>query len=138
MKYHQLTSEERYTLCALKKEGLSDAAIGEHLGRHRSTIGREFRRNRTTHDDSYRPEKAQAYANGRRRRSRRGPQFSEEFYAQVDVMLEQLWSPKRFIDIYGVIACKVASFTLICGSPARLSENAIDGLIPGENCLASA
>lgn len=99
MKYHQLTSEERYTLCALKKEGLSNVAIGERLGRHRSTIGREFRRNRTTHDDSYRPEKAQAYANGRRRRSRRGPQFSEEFYARVDVMLEQLWSPKQISGI---------------------------------------
>ena len=38
MSYHQLTSEERYTLSALRKEGLNQSQIARRLGRHRSTI----------------------------------------------------------------------------------------------------
>lgn len=93
--YHQLTSEERYTLSTLKKEGFSNAAIAKRLGRHRCTICRELRRNRTTHDNSYRPEKAQSYATARRHRSRRGSQFDDALFARIEVMLEQWWSPKQ-------------------------------------------
>lgn len=97
--YHQLTSDERYTLSALKKEGYNNSAIARCLGRHRSTIGRELRRNQTTHDGRYRPEKAQHYTNGRRRRSRRGSQFDDEVFAKIDAMLEQWWSPKQISGI---------------------------------------
>ncbi len=95
MMYHQLTSEERYTLSALKKEGYSNAAIAKLIGRHRATIGRELQRNRTTHDNAYRPEKAQSYATARRRRLRRGSQFDDELFAKIEAMLEQWWSPKQ-------------------------------------------
>ena len=46
MTYHQITFEERYTLGLLRQRGLSPAAIARLLGHHRSTIGREVRRNR--------------------------------------------------------------------------------------------
>ena len=45
MSYHQLTSGERYMLQALRLQGLSNAEIGRQLGRDRSTIGRELKRN---------------------------------------------------------------------------------------------
>ncbi|WP_406566755.1 helix-turn-helix domain-containing protein [Aestuariirhabdus haliotis] len=38
MKYRQITSEERYTFSALRKERLPIAKIARILGRHRSTI----------------------------------------------------------------------------------------------------
>lgn len=43
--YCQLTSGERHDLSALRKQGLRPAAIARALGRHRSTISREIRRN---------------------------------------------------------------------------------------------
>ncbi len=45
--YHQITAAERYTLGLLRRRGLHAAAIARILGRHRSTIGREVRRNGT-------------------------------------------------------------------------------------------
>ena len=44
-RYRQLTSEERHTLSTLRKQGYQQAAIARALGRHRSTISREVRRN---------------------------------------------------------------------------------------------
>ena len=43
--YSQLTEQERYTLAALRQQGLSCRAIARILGRNPSTISRETRRN---------------------------------------------------------------------------------------------
>ena len=45
MTYVQITLEERYAISALRKLGSSSSAIARALGRHRSTISREVRRN---------------------------------------------------------------------------------------------
>ena len=66
MTYHQITPEERYTLGVLRKQGYSNAEMARVTGRHRSTIGREFRRNCARHDGAYRPTTAQERTNGRR------------------------------------------------------------------------
>lgn len=58
-------------LSRLRVQGLSQAAIARWMQRHPSTIGRELKRNGTTHDGRYRVEKAIMKANGRRSRSRR-------------------------------------------------------------------
>ena len=44
MTYHQITPAERFTLAALRRQGYSNAEIARVTDRHRSTIGREFRR----------------------------------------------------------------------------------------------
>lgn len=54
MRYHQLTSKERYALAAIRRQGLSQATIGRELGRHPSTINREPKRN-SRKDGGYRP-----------------------------------------------------------------------------------
>lgn len=93
MKYHQLTSEERYALSALRKQGLSQAAIARSLGRHPSTISREVKRN--TLWDGYRPSSAGEKTRGRRSRSRRNQRFGKEAWALVTAHLEQRWSPEQ-------------------------------------------
>ena len=50
MSYQQITTAERYTLTRLRRQGLCAAAIARILGRHRSTVGREVRRNTTRPD----------------------------------------------------------------------------------------
>jgi IS30 family transposase len=44
--YHQLTSEERYALATLRRQGYSVRGIAQALDRAPSTISREVRRNR--------------------------------------------------------------------------------------------
>ena len=95
MRYRQITFEERYTLGLLRRRGLSPAAIARVLGRHRSTILREVRRNRATSDGTYRPQLADWYARGRRSRSRRNRRFPAADLALVRRFLEQQWSPEQ-------------------------------------------
>jgi len=92
--YHQLTSEERYALSALRKQGCSPARIARVLGRHRSTICREVRRN-SRKDGGYRPSTAHDFARWRRSRSRRNQRFTATDWAVVREHLHKHWSPEQ-------------------------------------------
>jgi IS30 family transposase len=94
MKYCQLTSEERYALSTLKRQGLNQSEIARALGRHRSTICRELQRN-TRKDGGYRAFTAQEQTNGRRSRSRRNWHFTDEHLAIVRLCLRAYWSPEQ-------------------------------------------
>ncbi len=104
MTYHQLTSEERYMLAALRRQGLNQAQIARALGRHRSTVCREVSRNSTRADGRYRASTAQERPNGRRSRSRRNLRFSVDDFARVNELLCRQWSPSKWLDICPVWA----------------------------------
>jgi len=95
MRYHQLTSEERFMISALRKQGHNASSIAQYLGRHRSTISREFNRNSARWDGSYRPSKAIERTNGRRSRSRRNWQFGVKEWRLVEKLLREKWSPEQ-------------------------------------------
>lgn len=95
MTYHQITSEERYTIAALWQEGLNFSQIAGRLRRHRSTISREFSRNSSRWDGSYRPSKAIERTNGRRSQSRRNQHFTRADFALVESKLKEDWSPEQ-------------------------------------------
>jgi IS30 family transposase len=95
MSYHQLTSHERYILAALRKQGFNQSEIARNLGRHRSTISRELRRNSSRHDGGYRPSRAVEMTSGRRSRSRRKPHFSRTELRLVERLLRRQWSPDQ-------------------------------------------
>lgn len=96
MKYHQITSEERYMLSSLRTQGFSQAAIARQLGRHRSTIGRELKRNSARLDGRYRVETAIERTNGRRSRSRRNRRFAPADLQRVEALLiAEQWSPEQ-------------------------------------------
>lgn len=95
MKYTQLTSEERYMLSKLKWQRFSQADIARLMGRSPSTISRELRRNATTHDGAYRPDKAIQYTQARRRRSRRNRQFDHHDFRRVINLLKRRFSPEQ-------------------------------------------
>lgn len=94
MRYHQITPAERYTLSVLRKQGLSNAEIARMLDRHRSTIGRELRRN-SREDGGYRPDVAQEKTNRRRRRSRRNSQFGRAEWKLVETLVRNNFSPEQ-------------------------------------------
>ena len=95
MTYHQITSEERYILATLRTQGLNQSEIARELGRHRSTISRELKRNSARWDGHYRPSKAIERTAGRRSRSRRNQRFTPSDLRRVDAQLRELWSPEQ-------------------------------------------
>jgi IS30 family transposase len=84
-------------LATLRKQRptLSMAAMAELLGRHRSTVFREFRRNCKVYDGAYRPSVAQEHANGRRSRWRRNTRFTDDDWKIIERLLGQLLSPEQ-------------------------------------------
>jgi IS30 family transposase len=104
--YNQITSEERYTLGALHAQGFSQAAIARHLGRHRSSVSRELKRNRTRYDGDYRPLRASQYTNGRRSRSRRNRHFTAVDLELVEILLKEKFSPEQvsgYLKAFGLL-----------------------------------
>src|SRR3712207_4546385 len=95
MTYRQLSPEERYMLAALRRQGLNQSQIARALGRHRSTVCREVRRNSTRADGHYRATTAQERTNGRRSRSCRNQHFTASDFSLVDDLLCQQWSPEK-------------------------------------------
>ena len=94
MAYRHITSEERYMLAVLRKQGFNQSEISRALGRHRRTISRELRRN-CSRWGHYRPSKAIEKCNGRRSRSRRNQHFTRADFKLVESLLRRQWSPEQ-------------------------------------------
>lgn len=97
MSYHQLTKGERYMISALRKQHFTQAEIARLMDRDPSTISREIQRNSRLNGRTYVywPDKAQQMTNGRRRRSRRNRQFSDQQWAMVETLIREDWSPEQ-------------------------------------------
>jgi len=95
MRYHQITSEERHTLAALRKQHRSCAEIAVALGRHRSTVYRELARNRCKYDDGYRFERAKEQASARRKRAPRYRRLTAEDWQVIEQLLTEDLSPEQ-------------------------------------------
>lgn len=95
MTYRQITRDDRIAISVLRKEGHHNAEIARRLGFHRSSIGREIRRNSCWYDGAYRYSKAQKHTNFRRRNSRQGRRHSDEQYRRVETLLGQDYSPDQ-------------------------------------------
>jgi len=95
MKYRQLSPAERYMLATLRRQGYNKSQIARLLGRHRSTVCRELRRNSTRADGRYRASTAQEHTNGRRSRPRRNSRFTACDFALVEELLCRQWSPEQ-------------------------------------------
>lgn len=90
--YAQLTQNERYQIYALKKAGLNQSEIADLLGRHKSTISRELRRNSGLR--GYRPQQAQRFTEARRE-AKVQPRIGTTAWRWVYHLLRQDWSPEQ-------------------------------------------
>lgn len=89
--YCQLTQEQRYQIYALRKTGHSRIEIAAVIGVHKSTVGRELKRNRGQR--GYRPQQAHNLA--MERRPKGVPRIMAETWRRVEKLLRQDWSPEQ-------------------------------------------
>jgi len=87
--------DEREMMAQRRAEGQTQAEIARRLGCHRATIRREVRRNAEPNRD-YRPSRAQARADRRRRESKQPWKLDgTDLGTSVQDRLRQSWSPEQ-------------------------------------------
>ena len=95
MSYRHLTMDERNVIYRMQLQGYTPAEIARCLGRHRSTIGRECKRNGTV-KGRYEPGNAQTRAHSRRRAHLCRPKTGHRrLMAYVGERLAARWSPEQ-------------------------------------------
>lgn len=95
MSYKHLTIEERNIIYRMQLQDYKNSEIAKCLGRHRSTIGRECRRNLNC-QNSYDPGNAQTLANVRRKAHLHRPKTENRLLiAYVAEHLQKRWSPEQ-------------------------------------------
>ena len=91
--YKQLTSEQRYQIFGLKKVGLNQSRIADEVGVNKSTISREFRRNKGRR--GWHPKQAEELRDERRKQCANAQRLSMSDWTEVerlvrlDMSLEQ-------------------------------------------------
>lgn len=93
MTYKHLTREERYQIHSLKRQGVSPGCIAAELGRNKSTISRELRRNSAP--AGYKPSCAHDKAVARQRQRRNALHFSAAQWTHVEGLLRLFLSPQQ-------------------------------------------
>jgi len=94
--YKQLTSEQRYQIYGLKQAGLKQCHIADKIGVDKSTISREFRRNKGQR--GWRPKQAQSLRDERKQACINGKQFSSNEWGEVERLLREDLSPEQTAD----------------------------------------
>jgi len=91
--YKQLTTGQRYQIYGLKQSGLNQTQIALNVGVDKSTISREFRRNRGKR--GWRPYQAQSLRDERKQACNNGKHFSLREWAEVDRLIRKDLSPEQ-------------------------------------------
>ena len=73
------------------------AELAKHLGRHRSTLYREMKRNQSVHDGRYRASHAVEKASGRQKRARRNWRYGPTEFSPIATLLRQRFSPEQIV-----------------------------------------
>ena len=91
--YKQLTSEQRYQISGLKKAGLNQSQIADEVDVHKSTISREFRRNKGRR--GWHPKQAQELRDERQKNCANAQRHSLLEWTEVERLIRQDMSPEQ-------------------------------------------
>jgi IS30 family transposase len=97
MAYQQLVTEERHKIAAMRSLYLGTREIARRLGRHRSTLYRELKRNASAHDGNYRASHSVQKASGRKSRSRRNGRFGADDFVWIESLIRLNLSPEQIV-----------------------------------------
>ena len=93
MNYTHLSREERYQICLMKRQGHNCTQIAVELGRHRSSISREIKRNASLR--GYKANAADAKAHTRQSQRRNAKEFTAQHWETVDALIRLEISPQQ-------------------------------------------
>ena len=94
MSYSRVTYEDRIKIKLLLQHGKSEAEIAFEIGKHRSTVNREIKRN--SGGRGYRVKQAQALAESRESSKHKSYKMDDEvLMAEVIELLKKKWSPEQ-------------------------------------------
>ena len=93
-KYRHISKEERKRIEVLTQAGNKNKEIAEELGRSKSTIGRELKRNCGYGARWYKHERAQEL-NDERRKTSKSPRISEKIWRKVFELFNEDLSPEQ-------------------------------------------
>ena len=91
--FNHLTQEERYHIYIMHKKNISLGEIAEDMGRHKSTISRELRRNKG--NCGYRYQQAHIKAQRRHLDKPKAIKLDEEMKRVITPLIEEKWSPEQ-------------------------------------------
>ena len=92
-----LTLEQRYTIQYLRSEGLTQSAIAEKIGKDKSVISREIRRNCDMRNGAYRADLAHRKYQERLEQKPKPHKFTEQIKETIHRLLEEDFSPKQIV-----------------------------------------
>jgi len=91
-----LTREQRYTIFVMKEKGKSNTEIAQYIGVHKSTIGRELKRNSDARNQQYRYELAQRKYEKRKAEKPHHTVLTKEIKLLIEEKLSKdKWQPEQ-------------------------------------------
>lgn len=94
-----LTSEQRYTISSMHKQGFKQVEIARTIGKDKSVVSRELKRNISKR--GYSSSLAQTYANERKARFGINRKFTKSMQILVEKhLVEDQWSPEQISGYY--------------------------------------
>ena len=93
----QLTKAQRYTISVMRKQDFPMGEIAAAIGKHKSTISRELRRNCDGRSGRYDADLAQRKCERRQKEKPHRVRFTEEVRLRVEAMLREDYSPEQIV-----------------------------------------
>jgi IS30 family transposase len=94
MKKVHLTREQRYTISAMNRQGCTQKMIAEAIGKDKSVISRELKRNANT-KGNYTFEYAQDMSSVRKERMKKPRKLHPRLKKEIIWLIWQGWSPQQ-------------------------------------------
>lgn len=93
MSYSRVTWDDRIKIKLLLQQGKTNTEIAKVIGKNKSTIGRELRRN--SGGRGYRPKQAQTFADSREEMKHQAYALTDELKKEIIKLLKKKWSPEQ-------------------------------------------